>query len=211
MLFVLTGDIQTGKSRWLELLAAELSRRGVCCSGVIAPGVWQPCAVQPAGAIAVGARPGDPFEKRGIDNVLLPGGERVRFAVRRDLADERSRAAAPAMGWVFDESAISRVNAHFKMLDAQAARADSAAAFPDPGFLIVDELGRLELLRGEGLTNAMMLLDRGPTAQWPHALIVVRDRLLDIALARFASAWPDIVPIAPTDESRDAVLRAAVP
>lgn len=47
---------------------------------MLAPGVWRRC------------EPGDPaadahgFEKTGIDNVLLPDGERVHLARRRDLA-----------------------------------------------------------------------------------------------------------------------------
>ena len=41
MLFLLTGDVQIGKTRWLERLAAELSGDGVQVAGVLAPGVWR--------------------------------------------------------------------------------------------------------------------------------------------------------------------------
>ncbi len=38
MLFVLTGDVQTGKTRWLHDLVEEIASRGVLCEGVLAPG-----------------------------------------------------------------------------------------------------------------------------------------------------------------------------
>ena len=199
MLFVLTGDIQTGKTRWLERLVSDLGRHGVRCAGVVAPGVWQPCVRQPPEARAVGAAPDDPYEKLGIDNVMLPEGTRVRFADRRDLAQRRTDVSH-GMGWMFYPDAIARVNGHFATLRAQAeAGTPSAGA---PGFLVVDELGRLELLRGEGLTQAVAFLDQGLTECWPHALVVVRDTLKDRAVERFAPAWRDVTAIAPTDESR---------
>ncbi|WP_139653505.1 hypothetical protein [Raoultibacter phocaeensis] len=75
MLFILTGAVQTGKTRWLERLAATLDEGGVVCVGVLAPGVWREASEQ-----------GD-REKVGIDNVLLPAGDRFSFARRRDLSD----------------------------------------------------------------------------------------------------------------------------
>ena len=76
MLFLLTGDVQIGKTRWLERLAAELAGDGVPVAGVLAPGVWrvrEPHEVPGERGLAGEGR----FEKLGIDNVLLPGGERV--------------------------------------------------------------------------------------------------------------------------------------
>lgn len=40
MLFVLTGDVQIGKTRWLERLVSDLEERRVISYGVIAPGIW---------------------------------------------------------------------------------------------------------------------------------------------------------------------------
>ena len=40
MLYVLTGDIQTGKTRWLQDTIAALEASGVFPYGVIAPGEW---------------------------------------------------------------------------------------------------------------------------------------------------------------------------
>lgn len=199
MLFLLTGEVQIGKTRWLESLVTELADCGVSCVGVLAPGQWVPSEGEHADA--------NGFEKLGIDNVLLPSGERIPFARRGDLAradgtfDEESQAAKAELAWHIDDAAIDRVNAHF---DELAVRASAAA----PGLLIVDELGRLEIWRGGGLTSAMALLAQGPTTAFPHALVVVRDYLLDDAEALFAEAWPDRCRIKPNDAAREAILAA---
>ena len=199
MLFLLTGEVQIGKTRWLESLVTELADCGVSCVGVLAPGQWVPSEGEHADA--------NGFEKLGIDNVLLPSGERIPFARRGDLAradgtfDEESQAAKAELAWYIDDAAIDRVNAHFNEIATHA----SAAA---PGFLIVDELGRLEIWRGGGLTSAMALLAQGPTTAFPHALVVVRDYLLDAAEALFAEAWPDRCRIKPNDAAREAILAA---
>lgn len=199
MLFLLTGEVQIGKTRWLESLVTELADRGVPCAGVLAPGQWVPSEGEHADE--------NGYEKLGIDNVLLPDGERISFARRGDLAradgtfDEESQAAKAELAWHIDDEAIARVNAHFNEIATHA----SVAA---PGLLIVDELGRLEIWRGGGLTSAMALLAQGPTTTFPHALAVVRDYLLDDAEALLAEAWPDRCRIKPNDAAREAILAA---
>lgn len=237
MLFVLTGGIQTGKTRWLGRLVEELGADGVRCAGVMAPGVWRKrrCGTAlSAGELAVGSRAESSFEKLGIDNVLLPGGERVPFARRVDLAcqagayDSRSQSARAGLGWAIDDAAIARVNAHFRALAAEAGpeietaesvgMSVSGVGSADPSLadarqhvaslLIVDELGRLELMRGEGLVEAMALLDRGPTQAFPHALVVVREDLIPLAYKRLAPAWGAPEPIRPDDAGVDRVRAA---
>ena len=258
MLFVLTGGIQTGKTRWLGRLVEGLEADGVRCAGVVAPGVWRERrrgAELSAGELAVGSRAESEYEKLGIDNVLLPGGERVPFARRVDLAcqagayDSRSQSARAGLGWAIDDAAIARVNAHFRELAAEAGAgamklgaAESRAvdlagasvsglgsAQPagasvsgvgsaDPSLanarqhaaslLIVDELGRLELMRGEGLVEAMALLDRGPIRAFPHALVVVREDLLPLAHERLAPVWGAPEPLHPDDAGVDRVRAA---
>ena len=93
MLFLLTGDVQIGKTRWLERLAAELSGDGVQVAGVLAPGVWrvrEPHEVPGERGLAGEGR----FEKLGIDNVLLPGGETWRWP--RDRSIRQARAPPPS-------------------------------------------------------------------------------------------------------------------
>lgn len=280
MLFFLTGEIQTGKTRWLSNLVEELEAAGVGVAGVLAPGVWRArsekevaeraaargaqaarSTAQSEGKCAdaradksADASPGksarrhpDPagegrFEKLGIDNVLLPQHERITFARRGDLAKAEgahrpeSQSARAGLAWEIDDEAVARVNAHFAHLaeegadanmkpDAGAAGAKDAdagtraagaagaggdtvnATKPGAGesLLVIDELGRLELLRGEGLVGAMRLLEAGPSRRFPHALVVVRESLLEKAHAVFDDIWQDVTEIAPGDTAHKAV------
>ncbi|WP_417165218.1 hypothetical protein [Senegalimassilia anaerobia] len=280
MLFLLTGDVQIGKTRWLENLCASLQAAGTCVAGVVAPGQWVPRPEgQPGGKH--GFDGAGRFEKLGIDNVLLPQGKRIEFARRRDLAAkskafaEGMQAKAAKLGWAISDTAIAQVNSHFAALAKQAsiapadsgaddptttqAEVDTPAAAPlDNGVcppvaaetaaktsplaqinsgeptaakaegnalaaapaaneaklaphavLVVDELGRLELLRGCGLTNALAILDAGPTPQFPHAIAVVRETLLDEARRRFEPRWGKATVIGPDDAARNLVLETA--
>ena len=197
MLYILTGEIQIGKTRWLRGLIDELQEKGVPLEGVLAPGVWKPNPDKPNG-----------FEKLGIDNVMLPSGEVVPFARRRDLASgETSKMELQGMpadmklAWAFSDEAIERVNAHF----AGLASGEPPAR---PGLLVVDELGRLELERGGlGLTEAVNLVARGPRPGWPHALIVVRDWLVPRARMVFGPAWNnEIREVGPTPKTVEDIL-----
>lgn len=211
MLFLLTGDVQIGKTRWLESLCASLQAAGTCVAGVVAPGQWVPRPEgQPGGKH--GFDGAGRFEKLGIDNVLLPQGERIEFARRRDLAAkgkafaEGTQAKAAKLGWAISDTAIAQVNAHFAALAKQAANETRLAPH---AVLVVDELGRLELLRGCGLTNALAILDAGPTPQFPHAIAVVRETLLDEARRRFEPRWGKATVIGPDDAARNLVLETA--
>lgn len=163
MLYILTGDVQIGKTRWLQALVSDLEARGAVCDGVIAPGVWRE---DETGG----------FDKLGIDNELLPTHEVVHFARRDDLAraegtfDANAQSAKAMLRWHISDEAIRKVNAHFDALiqaaevpqKLDASECARLHAGPAKRMLIVDELGRLELLRNEGLTSAMELLKRGP-------------------------------------------------
>lgn len=180
MLLILTGDIQIGKTHWLEARIHELTDNDRCVYGVLAPGQWH-------------TTPDGNYEKLGIDNVLLPGGSRVSFA-----------RACPS-GWDFSPTAIKTVNEHFRTLSVAAGPVHGTA----PGLLVVDELGYLELQNDEGLTEALALLDRGPTQLWSTALVVVRDRLADQACARLSPVWNKPLLIRP-DEAGVQALQAAL-
>lgn len=203
MLFVLTGDVQTGKTRWLERLARDLESSSVTPYGVIAPGVWKDHRDDPEPSEHVDA---NGFEKLGIDNVLLPSRKRITFARRADLAksanefDPHSQSAQAGLHWHISDEAIAHVNAHFMEI------APKLAAEETRGFLIVDELGQLELKRDEGLTEAVALLDAGPFAATPHALVVVREPLLSLLDGRFEN-WGEKSLVKPDGESRSAVMR----
>ncbi len=239
MLFFLTGEIQTGKTRWLSGLVEELEAAGVRVAGVLAPGVWRERGAEEIAAAARDAHAagggegsnasgrarrsacgGGRFEKLGIDNLLLPQRERIAFARRADLAIEEgthrpgSQSARAGLAWEIDDRAVARVNAHFarlagKRADASADPEEGATGPADAGadgsLLVVDELGRLELLGGEGLVEAMRLLEAGPSRRFPHALVVVRAGLLEKAHAVFGGIWEGMADIAPDDEGREAV------
>lgn len=198
MLFILTGDIQIGKTRWLESTCRKLAADGIPCAGVVAPGVWVPSEHDDDNG----------FEKLGIDNLLLPQGERIPFARRRDLAqvegtfDPNSQSAQMQLGWEISDDAIVQVNVHFDRIAARSRQNERQS------LLVVDELGRLELMRNQGLTSALALLDEGPSPTFPHALIVVRDVLVDLARERFAPAWGDPALISPTQDAEEAIRRA---
>ena len=211
MLFLLTGDVPIGKTRWLENLCASLQAAGTCVAGVVAPGQWAPRPEgQPGGKHGFDGT--GRFEKLGIDNVLLPQGTRIEFARRRDLAakskafTEGTQAKAAKLGWAISDTAIAQVNAHFAALAKQAANETRLAPH---AVLVVDELGRLELLRGCGLTNALAILDAGPTPQFPHAIAVVRETLLNEARRRFEPRWGKATVIGPDDAARNLVLETA--
>ncbi len=208
MLFILTGDVQIGKTRWLQRLVADLDARGAAPFGVIAPGQWAPRRNP--------APDEEPFDKLGIDNVLLPEGTVVPFARRADLAresgayDEDSQAAQAELAWHISDEAIAVVNGHFaKALEEKAGGEGAKAAALLGALLVVDELGRLELLHDQGLTAAVALLECGPTRHFPHALAVVRDYLLPQAVQRFGIAWNGVTVIGPTEQAL-ALVESAV-
>jgi nucleoside-triphosphatase THEP1 len=205
MLYVLTGAIQVGKTRWLTRLIDDLSRRGVTCCGVLSPGIWREGR---AGDNGVG------YEKLGIETLLLPGGQRRVFARRRDLAEDADtldtewQSSRAALGWAIPDEALERVNRHFDAVELKAVLAGVSEEGEEGGLLVVDELGRLELEKEGGFTSAVRLLGRGPTALYRHALIVVRDVLAEAAELRFARAWGGSYRLSPDEESHAIVEHA---
>lgn len=197
MLYLLTGDIQTGKTRWLESLVGVLADADIVTYGVLAPGVWVPSTNEHADA--------NGFEKLGIDNVLLPSGDRIRLAVRGDIARAQGmdldgvKGAAKGMRWHFDSDALQQVNDYLSNISAIAKQDDNA-------LLVIDEIGPLELA-GEGLTNATALLKAGPQGPIKDALVVVRETLLDAAEKEFAPAWGEVERIAPTEKESLEILQ----
>lgn len=207
MLFLLTGDVQTGKTRWLMRTLPELGERGIAVSGVLNPGLWRhrcPQEIEQEGGIeAVGE-----YEKLGIDALLLPQRERFPFAVPASRSADApdgfaSQSRAAKLAWDISDEALATINAYF---DALAKDAPDAG---EPGLLVIDELGRLELLRNGGLTSALRMVDAGPSAAFPHMLAIVRSDLLDIAHARFGQVWKGgIADIFPNDDAARMILEA---
>lgn len=199
MLFILTGNVQIGKSRWLERLAGDLSRLGVTCYGVIAPGIWVESDTDAAN--------NQGYEKLGINNLLLPDNVTVPFAQRADIARangtyaDLSQAGRIGLGWHIDDAAITRVNEHLSSIEKRAEDDDKRK------LLVIDELGRLELDHESGLIEAMRLLRNGPCAGMKDALVVVRETFAERAESLFAETWKGVLRIAPTLQDAELVKR----
>ena len=207
MLFFLTGEIQTGKTRWLQATISELEQHGVQVQGVVAPGVWHEHRNTKDGSVS--------YEKLGIDNVLLPSGKRIAFAQRVDLIDvadwnsDCTQAKAAGLAWAIRDEAIAEVDRFFAHMSSASCNQANSQAGPDTRLVVIDEFGRLELLRGQGLVSAVAFIDRGATPAFPHALVIVREQLLDCAMDRFAHApWNGMRPLYANDEGKRILLSA---
>lgn len=182
MLFVATGEIQTGKTRWLSRLVEELEAEGVVCFGVLSPGIWRTDNNSSEG-----------FEKLGIETVLLPSRERFPFAHRRDIAEAGGKLGTcrqseqEGLSWAIADDAFEAVNKHFHNYAVREKNGDQKEHF-----VLIDELGRLELMRGRGFTEALKLLEAGPSQSHEHALIVVRKGLLELAAELFEQTWDEV-------------------
>ncbi|MDR2108095.1 MAG: hypothetical protein LBP28_01360 [Coriobacteriales bacterium] len=210
MLKLLTGEAQSGKTRWLQREVEMRTAAGSDCYGVITPGIWRRQTDAPSGQTS--------YEKLGIEALLLPEGKRIPFACRHDLKNvvedtaPSQQSDRARLGWAISDAALDAVNRHFDALSRQVAAAAAAsssaagaaayghAAPPTaapaaatnpavPGLLVVDELGPLELEHRGGFSSAVQLLLAGPTWLWPDALIVVRPRLVNRARELFQAAW----------------------
>ena len=124
MLFILTGDIRTGKTTWLEARVRELEATGVPVRGVLAPGVWHD------------------GEKVGIENVLLPTRERVL------LATPVRHGCSAGLGWEFNAAALACVNEHLAGLSSGSGGAPGLLVIDEIGPLELRRGGGLT----EGLT-----------------------------------------------------------
>lgn len=191
MLLILTGNVQIGKTRWLQKAVHELEAAGVGCNGVLAPGIWL-------------KREDGSLEKTGIDNLLLPEHDLVPFARRTDLAEQdgsfvaESQAGRARLRWHISDESIARVNNHFRALGT-----DGPCGKPAKSILFIDELGQLELLRGEGLVEAMGMLERGPQGIYEHAIVVAGDKfgLPSRVEELFGEVWGGSACIAPDDDA----------
>jgi nucleoside-triphosphatase len=104
--------------------------------------------------------------KTGIDMQNLVSGESRRLAQRRTPQS----TGVMTIHWHFDESVLAWGNSVLRDL-------------PPVDVLIIDELGPLELIRNEGLLEALTVLDRGA---FQVACVIVRLGLVEVALER----WP---------------------
>lgn len=223
MLFILTGERQSGKTRWLMGLIDELATLGVTCHGVVSPGVWRR-SVAVDGSVY--------FEKLGIEAVLLP--QRERLALARGPVSEQSdgdcnlqsQSKQAGLGWAISDTALEAVNMHFDRLmhetmneseqflqrekSVQREQFDEGVGWTNAfcqGLLVIDELGKLELDNNGGFSSAIRQLEAGPSALYGNALAVVRNRLQDTARERLEQAWGGSELITPDECGAQRIIR----
>jgi nucleoside-triphosphatase THEP1 len=107
-------------------------------------------------------------QKVGIEALDMRTGERRLLARCHDKTAPAAALQTPA--WVFDPAVVAWGNRVFE----KALPCD---------LLIVDELGPLELERGQGWTAGLVAVSSG---RYRYALVVVRPELVEVVLSR----WP---------------------
>ncbi len=156
---LLTGERGTGKTSLCRLVVQAGRRAGWDVAGLISPARF-------AGG-----------EKTAIEVEDVRSGRKMLLARRRGAESTAAVHPHTPVGvhtdaWVFDEAAVQWGNEMLR----QSTPCD---------LLLVDELGVLELERGQGWTAALQAVDGG---DYRFALIVVRPSLLATAYRRWRQA-----------------------
>jgi len=195
---LLTGRRGVGKTTVCQAVAELARRRGYRPGGVITPALYacpEPCPADWELGIVnwdLG------FDKVGFEAVDVGSGERW------PLARTDQELGSPRVGpYSFDPTALARAIRVLRRACpvgglSEAERGSRRAAIAGCDLLMVDEIGPLELERGEGFAPILDLLPvEGPT----HTLIVVRPALLDQLLLRMRGAECTIFSV--TEENRN--------
>ncbi|MDO5328890.1 MAG: nucleoside-triphosphatase [Coriobacteriia bacterium] len=149
-LYILSGKRGCGKSTYLQKFVKYLDKKSITYTGVLAPGVFEG------------------KKKVAIDNVLLPEGERFRFADHKVGGGQ----VGFSKNWKFDLDAMDKVNEYFHHIEIK-------------DFVIVDELGPLELVQNKGIFYACRLL---VGLKYKRAVVVVRPHQVETAKIKFSTS-----------------------
>ena len=142
-LWIITGEIGAGKTRWCQQFLELARQAGWDAAGILSPGLFED------------------GRKVAIDAVDVRSGERRRLATRRRAEDS---TLIHTREWLFETETIRWGNTVFQ----QALPCD---------LLIVDEVGPLELLQGQGWVAALEVI---ASRAYRLAVVVVRPSLLPI-------------------------------
>lgn len=104
-------------------------------------------------------------QKSAIDCVLLPEMNKICLAKKNDHFSEGFLEK-----WTFDDSAIKIINKHFENIDYCS-------------YLICDEIGPLELIKGAGFTSAIKFLQ---SQNFESAIVAIRPSMI----AHFKKLFP---------------------
>lgn len=97
-------------------------------------------------------------EKIAIDSVLYPEASRITLAVRKpDFAEGYSRK------WKFDDQMVEKINNHLKQLNSC-------------DYVVIDEIGPLEIIKHQGYTNAIKILEE---AKFDNVIVAIRPSLVN--------------------------------
>jgi nucleoside-triphosphatase len=116
-----------------------------------------------------------------ISPAVVENGKKIAISVENLSSGEQHRLAQPING---QAEGVHTESWQFYQVVLEWSNQVLVLSSPCD-LLVVDELGPLELQRGEGWQAGLTILDRGT---YRLALVVVRKELLDLALARFPSA-----------------------
>jgi nucleoside-triphosphatase THEP1 len=143
-LWIVTGEIGAGKTRWCQQFLGLARQAGWDAAGIISPAVFENGL------------------KVAIDAVDVRSGERRRLATRCKTEDT---VLIHTREWLFETDTMTWGNTIFRRLSPC-------------DLLIVDEVGPLELLEGQGWGAALEAI---ASRAYRLALVVVRPSLLPIA------------------------------
>lgn len=137
---------------------------------------------------------------RKVSGVISPGfykdGRKIGILAENGSSGERRKIADLLPGW--DISHPERI---WKFdLDAVAWINDCLKTAKNADFLILDELGFMELLENGGWSEAVTLLDK---ADFEQAFVVIRPELLEIARERWRKA--EVIQVMPEHDLLDLV------
>lgn len=100
----------------------------------------------------------DDNEKIAIDSVLLPTEELLHLAIRKpDFSEGYSRK------WKFNDSVVEQINDHLGNL-------------VNCDYVIIDEIGPLEIVKNKGFTNGLKILKEG---YFKNVIVAVRPSLIE--------------------------------
>ena len=151
-LYLVTGERGAGKTRFCRAVAELAWRSGWQVGGLLSPAEFES------------------REKTGITLQNLPEGGSYPLATRCNQPPFTLKMGE----WIFDPQVLEWGNT---MLEALA---NATMETKSLNLLVIDEIGPLELLRGEGWTAALPLLNRG---KYHTGLVVIRPELVDRARA----------------------------